>query len=142
MMLSMTNLEHFVDRVTKLAESRGFAPRGPLADRHGSIQLVFVKRENGVAQFVTLAITEEDQPPDVRVELYATVEDQLRSARKQIASFLLPPGEIPQFLRSDTAAEAFEAAAHEAIRMQPWAEKLSAFFTHATARALSAETRL
>jgi hypothetical protein len=142
MMLSLADLTQSVDRLTNLAQSLGFAPRGPLADRHGSIELVFVKRDNGVARFVTLAITEEDEPPDVRVELYATVEDQFRSARKQIASFLLPSGAIAEFLRSDTAAEAFGTAAHQANVMQPSAEKLSASFTHATATAPGAKTVL
>jgi hypothetical protein len=139
-MLNLTELERFSNRFADLAKRQGFAARGPMAHRHDSVQIVFFKFENDVARFVTLAITEENQPPDVRVELYATVEDQRRSTRKQVASFLISPGDLADFLSGDTAEKAFDSAAHEALSMRPSVEKLNAYPFGSTLRALRAET--
>jgi hypothetical protein len=51
----------------------------------------------------------------VRVELYATVEDQFRSARKQIASFLLPSETIAGFLQSDEIIGALRSAGSRTV---------------------------
>jgi hypothetical protein len=110
-----------------LAAKRGFTARGPFSERHGSWQIVFYKTDRpGLSRFTTFAVTEEDEVPDIRVEICVTVEDSLRAAWQQIASFLVRPTDLDAFLMSDSAARAFEEAMVDAERMTPTSAKPNA----------------
>lgn len=102
--------------VLRLGEAGGFQTLGPLAERHGSWELVLWKNSSpdSLDRFVSLAITEAGSRYEI--ELRAGAEHQGRFARRLVEEF---GGEAndelrlrvsPGLERAMAAAEGFQAA--------------------------------
>jgi hypothetical protein len=68
--------------VVHRAEQRGFRPLGPLADRHGTWEVVFHKHSEDLDRFVSLTLTETSRCLDL--ELWAGADDGIRFVRRRV----------------------------------------------------------
>jgi hypothetical protein len=101
--------------VLQLGEAGGFQALGPLAERHGSWELVLWKNSSpdGLDRFVSLAVTEVGSRYEI--ELRAGAEHQGRFIRSLVEEFSIEARELrlrvsPSLERAMAAADGFQAA--------------------------------
>jgi hypothetical protein len=88
-------------QTTELMSDTGFSLRSPFAERHGSVQTFFCKREeNGLNRFVTIALTAaKGNEGRWLVELYLVAEDDVYTRREMTSSFMIDSQDLQHDLR-------------------------------------------
>jgi len=85
---NFTELDRQLQDVMK---ETGFSLRSPFAERHGSIETVFCRKEdNGLSRFVSIALTAADGSEGRwLVEVYLVAEDDVYTRRELTSSFVI-----------------------------------------------------
>ncbi len=88
-------------QTSELMSDTGFSLRSPFAERHGSVQTVFCKKEeNGLNRFVTIALTAaEGNEGRWLVELYLVAEDDVYTRREMTSSFMIDSEDLQHDLK-------------------------------------------
>lgn len=89
--MTTVDFQKLDEQVNELMSDTGFSLRSPFAERHGSIQTVFCKKEdNGLNRFVSVALTAADgNEGRWLVEVYLVAEDDIYTRRELTSSFMI-----------------------------------------------------